>query len=212
MSTSSNRIAIQTAITARVRSAATMRTRFGSPTAVQALPLLLQAAVVRRGAAVEDGNLIELIEPAWRAITAALSSDPTLAYRLSAEQWEQLVAASYEKAGYDEVILTPRSGDLGRDVIAVRKGWGTVRIIDQVKAFKPGHLVTANDVRAAYGVASADPQTTKAIVTTTSDFAPRLATDRLLAPLIPYRLELVNGKELLERLASLSAPKSSSGA
>jgi hypothetical protein len=35
------------------------------------------------------------------------------------------------------VTLTPRSGDHGRDVIAIKKALGFVRIIDQVKAYKP---------------------------------------------------------------------------
>jgi hypothetical protein len=61
---------------------------------------------------------------------------------------EEMIAAAYDKAGFDEVILTPRSGDLGRDIIASRKDWGRVRFIDQVKAYKPGHLVTAEEVRA----------------------------------------------------------------
>jgi restriction system protein len=56
------------------------------------------------------------------------------------------------EAGFDEVTLTPRSGDLGRDVIAVKRGLGTVRVIDQVKAYGPSHLVTADDVRALLGV------------------------------------------------------------
>jgi len=55
------------------------------------------------------------------------------------------------QSGFDEVTLTPRSGDYGRDVIAIKKGIGTIRVIDQVKAYKPGHLVGANDVRALLG-------------------------------------------------------------
>jgi hypothetical protein len=38
-----------------------------------------------------------------------------------------------KKAGFEEVILTPRSGDHGRDVIATKKALGTIRVIDQVK-------------------------------------------------------------------------------
>ena len=56
------------------------------------------------------------------------------------EKWEELIAAAFDRSGYDEVILTPRSGDHGRDVIAIKKGIGTVRIIDSVKAYKPGTL------------------------------------------------------------------------
>lgn len=116
---------------------------------------------------------------------------------------EEIIAGAYKTAGFDEVILTPRSGDLGRDVIAVKRGIGTVRIIDQVKAYKHGHLVTANDVRALLGVLEGD-KASKGFLTTTSDFAPRLVNDILLRPFMPSRLELVNGKALLARLKELA--------
>ena len=82
------------------------------------------------------------------------------------------------KAGFEEVTLTPRSGDLGRDVIAVKRGIATVRVIDQVKAYKPSLLVTAKDVRALMGVLQTDGAS-KGFVTTTSDFAPRVRSDPL---------------------------------
>jgi restriction system protein len=56
---------------------------------------------------------------------------------------KEIIAGAYHRSGFDEVILTPRSGDHGRDVIAIKKGIGSIRVIDQVKAYKPGHLVTA---------------------------------------------------------------------
>jgi restriction system protein len=76
------------------------------------------------------------------------SDRPQIAFQISPRKWEEIIAGAYKKAGFDEVILT-RSGDLGRDVIAVKKGIGTIRVVDQVKAYKPGHLVTVNDVRGA---------------------------------------------------------------
>jgi restriction system protein len=169
-------------------------------------PLIIQA-IVERIDAVEDGHLVKVLEPAWRQIENALKLNPNALHELTPEQLEQLIAAAYDKAGYDEVILTPRSGDYGRDVIAVRKGWGSIRIIDQVKAFKKEHLVNANDVRALLGVLNADRSATKGIVTTTSDFAPKFKQDPFIAPYIPYRLELVNGVELIERLTSLGKDK-----
>ena len=54
------------------------------------------------------------------------------------------------------MTLTPRSGDHGRDVIAIKKGLGSIRVIDQVKAYKPGHRVTAKDVQALIGVLQGD--------------------------------------------------------
>ena len=104
------------------------------------------------------------------------------------------------------MTLTPRSGDLGRDVIAVKRGLGTVRVIDQVKAYGPGHRVTADDVRALLGVLHGD-KASKGFLTTTSDFAPKLPEDRLLTPFMPAQLELINGVALLARLKELAAKK-----
>jgi restriction system protein len=122
---------------------------------------------------------------------------------MPARLWEEIVAGAYKKAGFDEVILTPHSGDHGRDVIAVKKGLGSIRVIDQVKAYKPGHLVTANDVRALFGVLQGDGAS-KGFVTTTSDFAPLIKEDPLLMPFMPSRLELINGAMLLKRLQELA--------
>ncbi|WP_083961227.1 restriction endonuclease [Thermomonas fusca] len=164
---------------------------------------VLLTAIVSRTGEVTDGSVIEVLDPAWREISRIIQHNPRELLSLTPNQWEELVAASYDKAGFDEVILTPRSGDFGRDVIAVKHGWGSIRIIDQVKAFQPGHLVTANDVRALLGVLQSDRNATKGIVTTTSDFAPRIKDDPFISPFCPFRLELVNGQELFGRLSKL---------
>ena len=113
--------------------------------AVTQAGLLLQAVVVP-GKNASEGRIIESIEPAWLAIARLMQRDPSVIYQIDDRKWEEIIAGAYKKDGYEEVILTPRSGDHGRDVIAVKQGLWTVRIIDQVKAYKPGHLVRANDV------------------------------------------------------------------
>ena len=173
-------------------------------------PIVIQA-IVERTNEVEDGYLIKAMEPPWQEIALALSRNPEALSHLTSRQWEELIAASYDKAGFDEVILTPQSGDFGRDVIAIRKGWGSVRILDQVKAHKPGHLVTANDVRALLGVLGTDRQASKGIVTTTSSFAPRITIDPSIAPLVPYRLELIDGSMLATRFAQFGNTPSTNG-
>jgi restriction system protein len=40
---------------------------------------------------------------------------------------EEIVAGAFKRARYDEVTLPPRSGDFGRDVIAVKHGVGCVK-------------------------------------------------------------------------------------
>jgi len=164
--------------------------------------LLLQT-VVLRGARTDEGAVIEAVLLPWFEIVEAITRDPGLAFKLSPEKWEEMLAGAYERAGFEHVTLTPRSGDLGRDVIAIKKGIAAIRVVDQMKAYKPGHLVTANDVRALLGVVEAD-KASKGFLTTTSDFAPRLRDDQLLKPLIGPRLELVNGTDLLARLRELS--------
>ena len=72
-----------------------------------------------------------------------------------------------------------------------------------MKAFKPPHLVTANDVRALMGVLHTDGAS-KGFLTTTSGFAPRIKTDPLIVPLMPARLELIDGAQLISRLEELA--------
>jgi restriction system protein len=161
--------------------------------------------VIECGEKTSEGDLIVAALPAWREILAILDRDPDAAFRIDSRKWEEILAGAYSAAGFDEVILTPRSGDFGRDIIAVKKGYWSIRIIDQVKAYRPGNLVSANDVRALLGVLQADRNATKGLVTTTSDFAPKIETDPFIAPFMPHRLELVNGAQLLQRLTDISA-------
>jgi len=166
------------------------------------LDFLLKTIIVPRGRSTE-GRIIEAVAIPWLEIIALMKDDPSKAFEIPPDKWEEIVAGAYTRAGFDEVILTPRSGDRGRDVIAVKKSIGYVRVIDQVKAYKPGHLVNANDVRALMGVLQGDGAS-KAFLTTTSDFAPRIKDDPLIVPFIPTRLELINGPTLLGRLWELS--------
>jgi restriction system protein len=159
--------------------------------------------VIVPGAQTSEGKLIEAVAVPWFDIIALLQRDPSIAYQLSWDRWEEIIAGAYKKAGFDEVTLTHRSGDHGRDVIAIKKGLGSVRVIDSVKAYKPSHLVKANDVRALIGVLQTEGAA-KGFVTTTSDFAPRIKQDPTITPWIPSRLELINGEMLLTRLAELA--------
>jgi restriction system protein len=167
--------------------------------------LLLQTVIVP-GAKTDEGQLIEAVALPWFEIIELLRRDPALAYQIEPRKWEEIIAGAYQRAGFDEVTLTPRNGDFGRDVIAVKRGLGTIRIIDQVKAYGPNHLVTADEVRALLGVLQGD-KASKGFLTTTSDFAPKLHDDILLKPFMPAQLELINGKMLLARLEELAKKK-----
>jgi restriction system protein len=163
------------------------------------LPLLVQAIVEPVGTTVH-GPIIQPIAPVWRGLVRLLATNPHAIRELEPRQLEELVAACYDEEGFDEVILTPRSGDHGRDVIATKRGMYTVRIVDQVKHFAPNHRVTANDVRALAFVALADERATHGFVTTTSSFAPGIESDPFLSKYLGSRLELVDGQHLMRRL------------
>ena len=107
--------------------------------------------------------------------------------------------------GITTVVLTPRSGDRGRDVIATLPGIGSIRYFDQVKAYAPGNLVKAEEVQAMLGVLSSQGNVSKGIVTTTSNFAPGIFEDESITRLMPYRLELKPRAVLLEWLATIAA-------
>jgi restriction system protein len=137
-------------------------------------------------------------------IAREFGKDWSRVLQLSPTQWEEMVAGAYERAGY-RVILTPRSGDYGRDVIATSEGVGSIKILGSVKAYSPGHLVDAEACRSLLGVVTADQKASKGIITTTSNFAPKIPTDPSIAPFLPTRLELMNGKALQAWLADLSS-------
>ena len=174
--------------------------------AVEQVATLLLQTVIVPGAQTNEGTLIEAVALPWFDIIAFLKIDPGIAFQLSWEKWEEIIAGAYKKAGFEEVTLTPRSGDLGRDVIATKRGIGSVRVIDQVKAYTPPRLVTANDVRALAGVLELDGAA-KGFLSTTSDFAPKLKSDALLKKVIPSRIQLINGPELFVRLEELAGRK-----
>jgi len=139
------------------------------------------------------GDLIVGVTPIYRRILAELERDPNALYNLDARQMEELVAVAYDEEGW-KVILTPRSGDGGKDVIATRPDYGTIRILDQVKKLAPHNVVTADVVRALFGVVAKDPSASKGFITTTSSFAPGIAKE--FRKELRGRLSLRDGNDL----------------
>lgn len=81
--------------------------------------LLIPATVTVLGDKVAEGHLVEAAALPWLEIIKELERDPTFLHRLN--DWrkiEELIAGAYTREGWDDVILTPRSGDGGRDIIA----------------------------------------------------------------------------------------------
>jgi restriction system protein len=175
---------------------------------LQQSELLLQA-VVTLGEKTTEGQIVEAVAIAWFKIVEELVRNPSIMHQLDWRKWEEMIAAAYDEQGWDEVTLTPRSNDGGRDVIAIRHDFGSIRFVEQVKAYSPGQLVTADDVRSMAGVLLTEPNVSKGIITTTSDFAPGVYQNERLKQLMPTRLDLRNGPKLIEWLNSISKERAS---
>jgi restriction system protein len=163
---------------------------------------LIGANILSLGGPAAEGQLVVGAGLPWFELAERFKKDPTTLYQLHWRQLEEMVAGAFERAGWDEVILTPRSADKGRDVIATRTGIGSVRIITQVKKYAPNHVVSADEVRSVLGTLQLD-HASKAMITTSSRFAPGVAQDERLQPYLPYQLQLLDGEELCKWLGDL---------
>jgi restriction system protein len=173
--------------------------------------LLFQTALVEVTVGAAEGFLIRSIALPWFEINRELERNPDFLFQFvnRPRQFEEFIAGAYKRAGWDEVILTPRSNDGGRDVVASQRGFGAIRFLEQAKAYSPGHLVTHDDVRAMLGVLSTDLNASKCLITTTSDFQPTIASSNQFKPFIPHRLELKNGDETLKWLREIESAQTS---
>jgi hypothetical protein len=161
--------------------------------------------------AVDDtGNPLELGSPERTAFDLQiasvndamilhLSENPHLLYELAPRKFEELVAAMYEKAGF-EVKLTPASGDHGVDVYAIRRhSFGSTLVVVQAKRYKPTLKVTAAQVRELYGVVNLQDASAGVLITTSSfeRGAEQLAAEHR------WRLELRDYARLQDMLRSM---------
>jgi restriction system protein len=75
---------------------------------------------------------------------------------------------------------------------------GAVKVLGSVKAYAPNHLVGYDDIRALMGVMAFEGDgKANGLITTTSDFPPRVNQDPIISPLLlSNRLQLVNGTDL----------------
>ncbi|MGX5839773.1 restriction endonuclease [Mesorhizobium sp. ArgA1] len=141
-----------------------------------------------------DGVLLRSTSLVWDEIVDELGANWERAYSLGARRWEELIAGAFTKDGY-EVTLTPSSKDHGRDLIAVKRGVGTVKIIGSVKAYKRDLKVEYDAIRALAFV-MLNESGSKGVVLTTSDFPPLVYEDPYLKKYLRKTLELVNGNQL----------------
>jgi restriction system protein len=167
--------------------------------------VLLETALVKRGESTPEGDEIHGTTATWFEISRQLKLDPDFRFEFASNptKFEEFLAGAYKLHGWDAVTLTPRSGDKGRDVIAITSKMSAMRVLDQAKANSPTNLVSQNDVRAIFGVLRLDHGATKGIITTTSDFAPGVADE--FQKVIPYQLETKNGEQFLEWIRQILA-------
>lgn len=169
---------------------------------------LLQTEILHVGNKTSEGHLVRAVAIPWFEIVDYIDRNPEFLFQFAQNprKFEEFIAASYEKAGFDEVILTPQRGDGGRDVIATKRGWGSVRFLEQTKAYSPGHLVTHDDVRAMLGTLTTDQAASKALITTTSAFQPGIVkSGSEFERFIPHRLELKDGIQTREWVRQIAA-------
>lgn len=186
----------------RMRGGASVRTPPPNP------EILLQASILSIGDKTTEGVLIQALALPWLAIVEELQRDPAFLFHFAQNprKFEEFIAATYARSGFDEVTLTPQRGDKGRDVIATKHGFGSIRFLEQAKAYSPGHLVTHDDVRAMLGTLMTDAGASKGLITTTSGFQPGiLKQDNEFSKLVPHRLELKDGAGLMAWLEEVKA-------
>lgn len=171
-------------------------------------PELMLPTVVTFGEHTAEGHIIQAVTIPWHEYVTAVRRDPRLIWQLDPRKWEEMLAGAYKAAGY-VVTLTPRSGDKGVDVIATLDDVVSIRIIDQMKAYAPGHLVPARDVRDLLGALTTHPTASKCIITTTSDFAPGVYADPEFQRLMPTRLDLRSGPQLIEWMTQIQRKRGS---
>jgi restriction system protein len=166
--------------------------------------VLLRTRLLKFGERTDDGRLIKDTAGSWTEILKHIRLDPTFLYNFAKNprKFEEFLAGAYRQSGWDEVTLTPSSGDRGRDVIAANTGLFATRVLDQAKAYSKHRLVRHDAVRAMLGVLYADHNVNKGLVTTTSDFEPGIESSDEFTRFMPYRLELRNRERLMTWLST----------
>lgn len=138
----------------------------------------LPKGLLRTVARLEDGEVVETDQDAFTRFVEDLILDYRRLTVISPRDFEQAIAAVYARtARFDRVILTPRSGDGGRDVILEAAEWCGKRVIVETKRYRQ-RRISAEMVNSLIGVLTGEADGSMAAFLTTSRFAPRLKCHR----------------------------------
>lgn len=116
-------------------------------------------------------NLIKVEGFPLRVISSILR-DPKQLRNLSPRQFEGFIADILSKLEFENVVLTPRSSDGGKDVIASKKVNGIpVSFYFECKKYAKGNKIQLNTLRALLGVVAYDQNKANiGVLVTTSTF------------------------------------------
>lgn len=159
--------------------------------------IIVQALLRPESEALKSRNIQALAIP-WLDILELIYRDPRSVYARPPDKWEEFIASAFTKSGFEEVTLSQRSHSHDKEVMARKKNLGTICVIDSFKAYRPGRLVRADDVKTMWSVMQ-DDKSVVGIVSTNSKFEPRMRYDPFILQFLPSRLELIEG----ERLANI---------
>jgi hypothetical protein len=148
---------------------------------------------------VPDGEVVDVDPEAFTDFINDLTLDYEILRRMSPRDFERAIAAVYAKTGrFDRVILTPGSGDEGRDVILEAAEWDGRRTIVELKRYRR-RRVSAEMVNSLIGVLTGELDGSRATFLTTSSFAPRLQKHRSIRQALSSRgLDLLDLVQLVE--------------
>ena len=192
-------------LTSYMQERVTLRIQSEPPFSDDAPRIAIRSLIIP-GDQTKEGTLVKGVSRLWFEILRMIHNDPDSIHHIDCWKWEEIVAGAYNQEGWEIVVLTPKRGDKGRDIIAERKDWGQLRflLLDQVKSYAPDHLVGPDEIREMAGVLHREQGATKGLITTTSGFSPGAHEE---AEYLYPRLELKPREKLLPWLASVAVEK-----
>jgi len=105
---------------------------------------------------------------------------------LGSREFEQFIATLIEQLGFDDVVLTPPSGDQGRDVLATKRVAGIpIFFAFECKRYAPDRPVGPEIARALLGTIMHGPtRASMGVLVTTSTFTPAAREFILTSPVL----------------------------